>query len=213
MHRVDPESQLKSAIAAVSRRSFLQTFAAASLLPCACLAQSSSAAQPTAPAFNADHGRIKPPVPVPAVPLLRYDGKKTTLAALTQAHATAVQLMFTTCTTTCPIQAAIFQRVQALLPAMSVNRIQLLSISVNPDDDNPAALSSWRNRFSAGPQWIAAAPAPADNQLIQAFFGQARGSYADHSTQVNIIDRQGRLFWRTTELPTSQEIAAILAHV
>ncbi len=209
MQRIDPKSQMKSTISAVSRRSFLQTFAAASLLPSACLGQS----KPGAPAFNADHGRIKPPVPVPTVQLLRYDGKKTNLADLTQAHATAVQLMFTTCTTTCPIQAAIFQRVQTLLPAMSANRIQLLSISVNPDDDNPAALSNWRSRFNAGPQWIAAAPAPGDNHIIQSFFGQARGSYADHSTQVNIIDRQGRLFWRTSDLPASQEIAAILAHV
>ena len=120
--------------------------------------------------------------------------------------------MFTTCTTTCPIQAAVFQRVQTLLPAMAADRIQLLSLSVNPDDDSAGALSAWRSRFNAGPNWIAAAPAPSDNRLIQNFFGQAR-NYADHSTQVNIIDRQGRLTWRTNELPTAQEIAAILTHV
>jgi len=162
---------------------------------------------------NNDHGRIKPPVPVPDVPLLRFDGRKTTLAALTLGHATAVQLMFTTCTTTCPIQAAIFQHVQSLLPEMAGRKIQLLSLSVNPEDDNARALAAWRSRFHAGPQWIAAAPDAAKNSDVQTFFGRASGSYADHSTQVNIVNRRGRLVWRTNELPAAEEIASILRRV
>jgi len=162
---------------------------------------------------NSDHGRIKPPAPVPDVALLRYDGRRTTLAALTLGHATAVQLMFTTCTTTCPIQAAIFQHVQAMLPDMAARKIQLLSLSVNPEDDNAGALAAWRGRFHAGPEWIAAAPAAASSQAVQTFFGRANGSYADHSTQVNIVDRHGRLVWRTNELPAADEIAGILRKV
>jgi protein SCO1/2 len=122
-------------------------------------------------------------------------------------------MMFTTCTTTCPIQAAIFQRVQTLLPGMAGKKIQLLSLSIDPEDDNTASLSDWRHRFNAGPQWIAAAPSVKDTARIQTFFGQSKGNFAEHSTQVNIVDRQGRLIWRTNELPTSQEIAAILRSV
>jgi protein SCO1/2 len=190
----------------LSRRAFLHSLTATSLLLAARIAHTQSVAVTP----NSDHGRIKPPVAVPDVPLLKYDGRKTSLAALTLGHATAVQLMFTTCTTTCPIQAAIFQHVQSMLPDMAARKIQLLSLSVNPEDDNAAALAAWRSRFHAGPAWIAAAPGSANNSDVQTFFGRANGSYADHSTQVNIVDRHGHLVWRTNELPAAQEIAAIL---
>jgi protein SCO1/2 len=197
----------------LSRRVFLRSMAAASVL----LGSRLTHGQSVAVTPNSDHGRIKPPAPVPDVPLLRFDGRKTTLAALTLGHATAVQLMFTTCTTTCPIQAAIFQHVQSLLPEMAARKIQLLSLSVNPEDDNARALAAWRSRFLAGPQWIAAAPyfgaGSASNTDVQIFFGRANGNYADHSTQVNIVDRRGRLVWRTNELPAAEEIASILKKV
>jgi len=192
-----------------NRRAFLHSIAATSFVVATkTFAQIGNSQNTAAP--NSDHGRIKPPVPVPDVPLLRNDGTKTTLAALTLGHATAIQMMFTACTTTCPIQAAIFGRVQTLLPAMAANKIQLLSLSVDPEDDNARALTNWRHRFHAGPNWLAASPAPADTARIQTFFGQSAGSFASHSTQVNLVDRQGRLVWRTNELPTPEEIAAIL---
>ena len=172
-----------------SRRSFLQTA--------------------VSPLFR-DHGRISPPAPVPAVKLVRHDAASTTLRELATGHVTAVQLMFTECTTTCPIQAAIFQQVQRLVPNMASNGLQLLSLSVNPTADSPKALSKWLRRFHAGPGWIAAAPSIKDGALIQNFFGKPNGDFSDHSTQVNIVDRQARLVWRTIELPRAEEIAAIL---
>jgi protein SCO1/2 len=192
-----------------SRRVFLHSLAATSLALGTRLAHPQSVSATP----NSDHGRIKPPVPVPDIPLLQYDGRNTSLGSLTLGHATAVQLMFTTCTTTCPIQAAIFQHVQSMLPDMAARKIQLLSLSVNPEDDNAPALAAWRSRFHAGPEWIAAAPTAASNADVQTFFGRANGSYADHSTQVNIVDRRGRLVWRTNELPAAEEIASILRRV
>ena len=127
-------------------------------------------------------------------------------------YVTAVQLMFTACTTTCPIQGVIFGRVQKLIPAMAAHRIQLLSLSIDPETDTPKALSAWRRRFHAGPDWIAAAPAGADAPRLGAFFGKGRDS-ADHSTQVHILDRNGQLVWRTFELPEAEEIAGILQRI
>jgi protein SCO1/2 len=184
-----------SAPAVFSRRTFLQ------------------AAVATAIPVYSGHGRIKPPAPVPDVQLLCQSGASATLGSLVAGHATAVQLMFTQCTTTCPIQAAIFQRVQRLVPDMSGKGIQLLSLSIDPVSDTPKALSAWLRRFHAGPAWIAAAPSAKDGSLLQEFFGRAKSSYADHSTQVNIVDRSGQLVWRTIELPTAEEIAEVLENL
>jgi protein SCO1/2 len=184
-----------------SRRHFLKTAAAAVSIAAARIAMGE---------IESDHGRIKPPVPIPNVKLLQNSGAETTLAALANGHATAIQLMFTQCTTTCPIQAAIFQRVQHLIPNMAAKKIQLLSLSVDPEADSPKAMTAWLKRFHACPAWIGAAPALEDSPLVQNFFGRANGAFASHSTQVNIVDREGRLVWRTIELPTAEEIANVL---
>jgi protein SCO1/2 len=160
-----------------------------------------------------DHGKVRPPRPVPDVPLVSNSGAATSLPALVADRATAVQLMFTQCTTTCPIQAAIFERVQQLVPGMQAKGIQLLSISVDPQADTPKALTRWLHRFHAGPGWIAAAPSVEDGPRLQSFFGAPGSGFAGHSTQVNILDRQGRLVWRTVELPTAEEIASVLQKI
>jgi protein SCO1/2 len=164
------------------------------------------------------HGQIKPPLPVPDVALIRHDGVSTNLLPLMRGHVTAVQLMFTECTTTCPIEGAIFERVQKIIPGMAARGMQLLSLSIDPEFDTPKALSAWRRRFHAGPGWVAAKPTGAGLKALNAFFGKSdsfgkSSDSGDHSTQVNIIDRNGGLVWRTSELPGADEIATILQRI
>src|SRR5437773_3557029 len=118
----------------LSRRSFVQALLAAPIIR--------------------GHGKIAPPVPVPDIAVVRHDGVSTTLLPMVKGRATALHLIFTSCTTTCPIQAAIFERVQKMLPGMADHGIQLLSLSIDPENDTPKALSAWRHRFHAGPNWI-----------------------------------------------------------
>jgi protein SCO1/2 len=175
-----------------SRRSFIQAVIAAPIIH--------------------GHGRVSPPIAVPDIKVLRHDGVSTTLPRVLKGHATALQLMFTSCTTTCPIEAAIFARVQTMLPAMAVHGIQLLSLSIDPEYDTPRAMSAWLRRFHAGPNWVAAAPSVADVPKLNTIFGKS-GDSADHSTQTQIMDRDGRLVWRTFELPRPDEIVLVLQKV
>jgi protein SCO1 len=160
-----------------------------------------------------DHGLINPPLAVPDIALVRHDGVATSLPKLAAGHATGLQLMFTECMTTCPMQGAIFEKVQKLLPDMAARGIQLASLSIDPKNDNPAALSAWLQRFHAGAVWIGAAPDSQDLEQLKTFFGRGRGASDDHSTQVHILNREGRLVWRTFELPSPEEIAALLRRI
>jgi protein SCO1 len=174
------------------------------------------AALPTAgagPTPKADHGRIDPAIPVPEVTVTRHDGASGSLFSIVNQRATAVQLMFTACTTTCPIQGAIFERVQRLIVDQVPRGIQLLSLSVDPEHDTPLALRKWLQRFHARAGWVAAAPQPTDIERIRDFGGRGRNPSDNHTTQVLLINRQGRLFWRTFELPEAEEIAGMLNKV
>jgi len=161
----------------------------------------------------ADHGRVDPPVPVPDVAVRRADGGWASLADLVRGHATALHLMFTGCSTVCPIQGAIFERVQTLLPDRLERAIQLLSLSIDPLSDTPGALQAWLARFGAREGWIAAAPRASDLNRLLDLFGQGRNAVENHATQVNIIDRRGELVFRTSQLPSADSIADILRRV
>ena len=162
---------------------------------------------------GSDHGRVSPHVPVPDVRVRAADGTSQGLASLLRGRATALHLMFTSCPTLCPIEAAIFQRVQLLVPDQVEHGIQLLSLSIDPENDSPAALKAWLDKFRARAGWIAVAPAPKDLGVLLELFGQGRNAIENHATQVNIINRKGELIWRTPELPSGDSIADILGKV
>jgi protein SCO1 len=162
-----------------------------------------------AQAVSAHDGPVLPPVAVPDLPLVLHDGRRTGLRQLLQGRTTAVQLIFTGCTTTCPIQGVIFERVQAALKDHSERR-QLLSLSIDPLGDTPAALAAWLGRFHARDGWLAAVPDAAALPDLEAVFGNGRDSLATHATEVQIVDRSARLIWRTGGLPSPQSVAQLL---
>jgi protein SCO1/2 len=167
-----------------------------------------------AAAVAADHGRVDPPVPIPDLPVRRAgDGAPTGLARLLRGRATALHLMFTGCSSVCPIQGAIFERVQALLPDQQARAIQLISLSIDPLLDTPQALRDWLARYDAREGWIAVAPDLKDLGRMLDVFGPGRDAIETHATQVSIINRQAELVFRTPELPSAEAIANLLCKV
>ncbi|HEY9065420.1 MAG TPA: SCO family protein [Burkholderiaceae bacterium] len=189
----------------LDRRRLLGTLAAGAL---AMLAPGHAHGEPGVIPYHG--GRISPPVPMPALPLQLADGTSTDLATLLRGRATALHLMFTGCTTTCPIQGVVFSRVQGLLRDAATRRVQLLSLSINPLEDTPAAMRAWLARFAAGPGWIAARTAPEGLDAIARLFGAGSGSLADHATSVSLINTRAMLVWRTYDLPSPESLADML---
>jgi protein SCO1/2 len=163
--------------------------------------------------INAHGGPILPPVPVPNVRVQLTDGRHIRLQELLRNKATALQTVFTHCTTTCPMQGAIFQRVQRLFPDQVQRSAQMISLSIDPTQDSPQALREWLARFEAREGWSGAVPRPDDLPALQAFFGSSTDSLTSHATQVQIIDRAGQLIWRTNELPSAQSVTRLLQSI
>jgi protein SCO1/2 len=150
-------------------------------------------------------GPIRPAGSPPSVRLVTHDGARASLPDLLRAPVTAVQTMFTGCSAVCPIQGALFAQVQdaldALDPGAPAAAMRLLSISIDPLSDDPAALRRWLATFGAGARWSAAAPEPAELDRLLAFLkGRAAGG-EPHGTQVAMFDVHGHFVWRTGELP------------
>jgi protein SCO1/2 len=123
---------------------------------------------------------------------------------------TALQLMFTACSATCPIQGAIFADAQARL-SNAPERLRLLSVSVDPLSDDPKALRTWLARFGAAPgRWTAASPSMSDQNRLPDFL-RGRASDADrHAKQVFLFNKRAELVFRTTELPPGAYLAELM---
>jgi protein SCO1/2 len=159
---------------------------------------------------NVHDGPIVPPVPVPDSRVQLADGSRVGLRELLSQKVTALQFVFTRCTTTCPMQAATFQRVQRLFPEHAEQGAQLLSVSIDPARDTAQALRAWLERFEAGEGWLAAVPETGALPELLRFFGMRAAALTSHATQVGIIDRHAALIWRTNELPSAQSVANLL---
>jgi protein SCO1/2 len=158
-------------------------------------------------------GPVTPPVAALALPLRRHDGAAPTLAAQLRGGPTAVQLMFTGCSTVCPIQGALFSALQATLQAERNAGVRLLSLSIDPLGDDPAALSAWLRHFGATSTWSAAAPAILSLDPMLSLFTGAATAGDRHTGQVFLFDGGARLVWRTSELPPAAEVMSALQRI
>jgi protein SCO1/2 len=159
-------------------------------------------------------GPVTPPRPMPAIGVTTAAAQQIDLTQQLRGRVTALQLMFTGCSVTCPLQGAVFAAAQARL-ASAPRRAQLLSMSVDSLADDPSALAAWLARFGADPRrWTAAVPvrsqADALMRFLQATGGAKAPAPADHSTQVFFFDPDARLVLATAELPSGDEVARLL---
>jgi protein SCO1/2 len=170
-------------------------------------------------AARSSHFPFGPVVPtrrVDAWPLLTHLGRKTDLQSLLRGKVSAVQLMFTTCSATCPIQGALFAQAQAQMKA-ATGAVQWLSISIDPLGDTPAALQAWLRQFGAAPGWLAVLPRVADAEAIIERLGsggEKRPPGPDpHTGQVYLFDRRAELVLRTPSMPTVAQIVEAVRSV
>jgi protein SCO1/2 len=85
-----------------------------------------------------------------------------------------------------------------------------VSISIDPLNDNAAALSAWRARFGARPNWVAGSP-PVQHANVLLDFLRSRANNEDrHTAQTFLFDMQARLAYRCAELASAGDIARIV---
>jgi protein SCO1 len=154
-------------------------------------------------------GVVNPPQPAPATKLTLEDGAVTSLPALLKDRVTALQLIFTSCQATCPIQGALFADAAQKL-GTGHQLAQLLSISIDPDRDTPAVLREWLKRFGASPRWRAAQPDKGQLEALTSFLKSKVAGPDPHTAQVYYFDRKGQLVLRSVDFPPAADVVKSL---
>lgn len=90
---------------------------------------------------------------LPDVTLINQDGKKVRLKSLLESDKPViVDFIFGTCTTICPVLSAGYLNLQNSLGADS-QKIHLVSISIDPENDSPKVMKEYLKRYKAKPGW------------------------------------------------------------
>lgn len=139
------------------------------------------------------------PRAIPALPLQLEDGSYTSFSAL-QGRWLLVNFIYTRCMTYCLAQGSEFARLQRQLAApIAAGKVQLLSISFDPEHDHPAALSRHLHTLGKrGTGWVAARPLDASGlQVLKRTFGlvtvaDGLGGYI-HNAAIAVVNPAGKL--------------------
>ena len=163
-------------------------FAACLLLATAASAQEHHHAGGAAPAVGTVHAS-----PIRDVLVQTQDGRTAHFYSdLVKDRLVAVNFIFTSCTTVCPLMGVRFAHLQSLLGERARD-VSLLSISIDPATDTPERLAAWSRRMGAKPGWTLVTGAKPDIESLAQSLGASAADPASHAPLVIIIDdRDGR---------------------
>ncbi len=164
-------------------------------------------------AAHGSFGPVQPALAAPAWVLQNVDGQQSPWSSWLQGRTTAVQLMFTGCSAICPIQGALFAQAQQTLQGQDP-RLRLLSLSIDPLGDSGKPLQAWLKQFGAQPpRWSAALPRLQDvDPMLDFLRGRASGPDR-HTAQAYLFNRQGRLVYRTEDMPNPAALVQLLQSI
>ena len=120
-----------------------------------------------------------------------------------------LNFVFTTCSTSCSLQTAVLAQLQRDFLARG-RRLQLASITIDPENDTPDQLRRFAANFHVAPGWQFYTGRFDDLLRVQKHFDVYRGSKASHPP-VLLLRRHARAPWvRVEGFPQATELSAVL---
>nr|AYM54204.1 secreted protein [Sorangium cellulosum] len=123
-----------------------------------------------------------------------------------------INFAFTSCKGACPTMTANLARVQEMLRARG-ERVTLLTITVDPENDTPAALKRYAARFKAGEGWYFLTGTPANvAAVLQRLGGKARRP-DEHTMTLLVGDTSTGMWLKTLATERPETLAHVVQHL
>jgi protein SCO1 len=148
---------------------------------------------------------------IPDVRLIRQDGAVVKLGEeLNDGRPVVLSFIYTSCTTVCPLISHTLSQLQSKLGGQR-DRVHLVSITIDPEQDNPARLREYAKTFDAGPEWQHYTGTLAASQAVQRAFDVYRGNKMDHAPATLIRPAPGARWIRIEGFATADQLFAELS--
>lgn len=149
----------------------------------------------------------------PDVDLIRDDGRHVRLPTeMDDGRPVVLAFIYTSCTTVCPLTSQTLSIVQQKL-GDARDRVHIMSISIDPEQDTPVRLREYAKTFHAGPEWHHYTGTLAASQSAQRAFDVYRGDKMDHAPAVLIRRAPGTEWLRIDGFATAEQVLAELPSV
>lgn len=145
---------------------------------------------------------------IPNVTLVREDGKMVALPAeLDDGRPVLLNFIYTSCTTICPLSSQVFSQFQRGL-TNGRERIHLVSISIDPEQDTPVRLRAYAGQYDAAPGWDHYTGTVAATNTVQRAFNAYRGDKMSHTPLTLMREAPGRPWVRIDGFATVGDLIA-----
>ncbi|NNU42332.1 SCO family protein [Ramlibacter montanisoli] len=124
-----------------------------------------------------------------------------------------VNFVYTTCTTVCPVQSALFADLQQRLGDRAGREVVLLSVTVDPLRDTPMRLKEFSAQYGAGPGWSFLTGSKQAVDEVLTAFDVYTPNVADHPAVVLVGDPRSGEWTRLFGFPGSEQIMARLGQL
>jgi len=147
---------------------------------------------------------------IPNVKVVDQNGKALDFYTdLVKGRNVAINFIFTTCTSVCPVLSATFRRVQVELEN-SQSETKLISISVDPTVDTPERLRDFAEKFKAGPGWTFVTGDKTEIDSLLQRLGAGVGNKNDHTSMILIGNDPADVWTRTYGLSSPSVIMKVI---
>ena len=146
---------------------------------------------------------------IPDVSVVDQNGKSHHFYAdLVKDRVVALNFVFTSCTTICPVMGATFAQVQKLLGPR--DDVTLISVTIDPRNDTPARLKAWGQKVGAKPGWTLVTGDPTDIDALLKAMGVFTPDKNDHGPIIVVGDDRTATWQRINGFATPAAIAGEL---
>jgi protein SCO1/2 len=133
----------------------------------------------------------------------RADGAKVALSSL-RGKVRVLAIFYSSCEYACPILVGRMKSVQAALEQENKDGAGFVLVSMDPGRDDPARLRDYAARMGLAGDWTLLQGAEVDVRELAALLGfryrqEKDGGFA-HSNMLSVLDREGRLAYRSVGL-------------
>lgn len=143
---------------------------------------------------------------IPELKLVNVEGKEKLLSEIISSKKPVMlNFIFTTCTAICPIMSSSFAQVSTQLGS-EFKDLQLISISVDPEQDTPVKLKEYAMRFTGSTQWQLFTGSLSNSIIVQKAFDSYRGDKMNHLPLAFIRGANSKQWIRLEGLASAEEL-------
>jgi protein SCO1/2 len=143
---------------------------------------------------------------VPDVELIRADGARVSLRReIDDGRPVILNFIYTSCTAICPVMTQIFAQIQRRL-GEERDKVHMISVSIDPEQDTPARLREYAAQFQAGAQWTFYTGTLENSLIAQRAFDAYRGNKMNHVPVTFLRLAPGRPWVRLEGFTTADDV-------